>query len=208
MYLDIHTHQPTAEGVITPRSFGIHPWLLDQPHDAGTLHLLSLLEQWERQSLDEVAPFDVIGECGIDRCRPTPLEVQTTLFVRHIVLAQRLHKPLVVHCVHALDVLLHLRKQYPDGLWIFHGFTGSAQMAQQLLQHHIVPSFGVALTDPRRVKLRSALCSVGLGHFYLETDTSPIAIAEVYRAASEALDISLETLIESQLASCPFPIEN
>ena len=192
MIVDFHTHNAiTAENVLVPRSFGFHPW-----------HLQGLEQLGEPVDADDV---DLIGECGLDRCCATPWDLQQEAFIWHLQLAERLRKPVVVHCVRAYNELVDLRRQGRWEMpWVVHGFVGSPQLALLLQQWGIGVSFGAAITDPRRTKPRESLRTLGLGNFFLETDTSPVGIGAVYSAAAAILDCDtklLEDTINTQLTA-------
>ena len=115
VFIDIHTHRWPPEGpwsvccvpparlaeVLAARgggvgghprfSSGVHPW---QAADAGADGALALLEQWADDP--RVA---AIGECGLDKYAPAPLARQLEVLERQAWLAERVGKPLVVHCV-------------------------------------------------------------------------------------------------------------
>ena len=172
-YIDIHTHQPTAEGIITPRSFGIHPW----DADSSTLN--------DRQPFMEA---DIIGECGLDKVCKSDWQRQMELFEAQLRLAEELKKPVVVHCVRAFNEIVLLRKRFHATPWIVHGFTGSIPQEEDLIRHGIRVSFGASLIDPRREKVRATFRHLLEYHpeaLFLETDDSKAGIVSVYRAASE-----------------------
>lgn len=225
--LNFHTHRPQP-GETAARSTGLHPWHL-HPET-----LSDSLCQLERQL--RAGSFQLVGECGLDKCCATPFALQEEAFLRQLQMAERLEMPVVVHCVHAFNELIALREapllssptaneklpadchwQQP---WVVHGFTGSAQLAHQLLRAGIFVSFGAAILDSRRVKVREALLSLGednppeestisasrgknisltrkISHgacFLLETDNSPHSIQEIYTCAAALLHCPVEGL--------------
>ncbi|MBO4588597.1 MAG: TatD family hydrolase [Bacteroidales bacterium] len=193
--LDFHTHRPTAEGVITPRCFGIHPWVLaaraistsrTSVNDSGMLAAQDGL--WEGFML-AAEGAQMIGECGLDKCCDTPWERQMEVFVRQIEIAEQLGKPLVIHCVKAFNELMELRKTHKQTPWVVHGFTGSTELYNQLLKADIEVSFGAAILDKRREKVRETLSKADPDRIFLETDDSGADIREIYHAAAEILGI-------------------
>ena len=185
-FIDFHTHRKTAEGVITPRSFGIHPWRADE--DSAT-SLEAFKEAYGKQFEDA----EIIGECGLDKICECDWQTQLRLFEWQIRIAEELHKPMVIHCVRAFNKLLELRQVHRSKIWVVHGFTGSLPLAKQLYKAGIWVSYGAALLDPKREKVRN--CLQGNPYpFLLETDDSAAGIAAVYRAASEILGIDVEHL--------------
>lgn len=141
-YSDIHSHR-TADALrgdtvvcITPGeemlpggtySVGIHPWhTIDEPTASQLAHL-------HRQAADNRCV--AIGECGFDLLRGGPIERQQRIFLIHARIAQQLHKPLIIHCVHADHLLMAAIKAiHPTAPWIIHGFRGSQARAQALLR--------------------------------------------------------------------------
>ena len=65
-----------------------------------------------------------IGEVGLDKRNKAYWDLQISLFQQQIEIANALQKPLIIHCVQAIDVcLLYLKAaQVPV---IFHGFRKS-----------------------------------------------------------------------------------
>lgn len=181
MYIDFHTHRPVGVGVVTPRTYGIHPWDAEKaavpPVDDAVWRMV-----------------EVIGECGLDRVRGASMEKQMAVFEQQIAIAARLDKPLVIHCVRAYDLLLSLRKRWPTGRWVVHGFQGGVALVQQLAERQIGVSVGARILRPDSGKLRSAVVALGSGGFLLETDDSGVAIEDIYAATAAVLGVSLRQL--------------
>lgn len=203
-YIDIHTHTvipKTQENRISfynrivgqetlgdlshieMFSVGIHPWFIhsDKSND-------QLLEQlWEKAKQPEVW---MIGEAGLDKLHETPLERQLYLFEQQALLAEELHKPLIIHCVKAWSELLALRKKIrPLSPWLIHGFRGKRELAEQLLKENIYLSFGEQFQS-------AALQIAWPTHFFLETDESKLDIQEIYEKVAAALSVPTEMLME------------
>ncbi|MBR1793045.1 MAG: TatD family hydrolase [Bacteroidales bacterium] len=179
--IDFHTHRPIPPEVVAPHSFGIHPW------HAGEASLSSISAScWQAAEL--------IGECGLDCCKGPSLDIQTDCFERQIAIAERLEKPMVIHCVRAQDTLLRLRGRHMKTPWVMHGFAGGLAQARQLMQKGIGISVGPALLRPDKSKLREAVRSLGSGAFFLETDDTGADIFELYRVAAQLLDTPLADL--------------
>lgn len=185
-FIDFHTHRETAEGVVTPRSFGIHPWRADTV-EADTF------DAFRASCESRFAEAEIVGECGLDKVCAVPMDVQERVFRWQIDIAAGLRKPMVVHCVRAFNELMALRRQNGSGIWVVHGFTGSRQLARQLAQAGIWVSYGAALLDERRAKVHESL-SANDGPFLLETDDSPCGIEAVYRAAAEIRKTTVDEL--------------
>lgn len=203
-YVDIHTHTATPKIQENRVSFyniiigqevhadlseqeiysaGIHPWFI-RLDESGNQQLEQL---WEKAKQPEVW---MIGETGLDKLHEAPLERQLYLFEQQALLAEELHKPLIIHCVKAWNELLALRKKIrPLSPWLIHGFRGKKELAQQLLEVNIYLSFGEQFQP-------AALQIAWPSHLFLETDESKLDIQEIYEKAAAALSIPTEMLME------------
>lgn len=199
--LDIHTHRtaPQFEAVVstTPSGFnpvpmqyysvGIHPWDTIEEVSEGAWHLLDT---------DAVRPEIVaIGECGIDLLKGGPLYRQIQVFKRQIDLSERLKKPLVIHCVHAHDVIIGIKKDLkPRQNWLIHGFRGKPTIAGMLLDAGMWLSFGDRFNDASVM-----LCP--LDRMLAETDDAPVDIHEVITKLSNIRGEDLtKTIAENSAA--------
>lgn len=175
-FLNIHTHHPLHEGEATVRSYGLHPW--------------HLTEDWRAQlpQLEEsLAASDAfVGECGLDRLCSTPYALQLEAFGAQIEISERYGRPLVLHCVRALDDVLSMKRGTRQ-TWIFHGFRGKPQQLQQLLDHGFFVSFGYHYNE-------SSVNLCPANRFFLETDDAPQPIVPLYEAVARRRIISVEDL--------------
>lgn len=192
--VDIHTHHlPQVPGkaivnsypeAFTPQeggwySVGIHPWRISSAKQQLPAELVA-----HPQVL-------AIGEAGLDRLADTPIDIQTEVFEFQARIAAEADKPLVIHLVKAVDQLLKLKQALrPSNPWIIHGFRGKPALAEEFLRHGFYLSFGeryqadaLRITPPDRL--------------FLETDESPVPIAELYRRAAGVRGILPEQLGET-----------
>ena len=118
-------------------SVGIHPWSTERPI------CLSELKQLVRDARD--ARVVAIGEVGFDRLHGGSIDAQRRLFRFQARLAAQLAKPLIIHAVHANDILLEEAKALrpAPGMWIIHGFRGKPEAARQLLRAGFGLSYGL-----------------------------------------------------------------
>lgn len=205
-YINIHTHQVQPEGIIAVNnillqdyysvseerkelfSAGVHPWHVMQLKDR-THELLALLEQVARQP-----GLVAIGETGLDKAIEAPLELQKQFFGVQAHLAERLQKPMIIHCVKAFQELIAFRKEnHFAAPWVIHGFKGSKELARQLVDEGFYLSFGPSLMKDHKKTLES-LQSVNLSRIFLETDDEKVAIEEIYKNAARQLDVSVSLL--------------
>ena len=202
-YIDIHTHRasPITTDVTPYFSYGVHPWWLHReenvllPNEGDTPHNpmqdLKILE-----TLLQENRIAAIGETGIDRFHPDTLSLQLDVFEKHIQLSEQYQKPLIIHNVRATNEILRLHKQHqPIQKWIIHGFNGSEEEAQQLINRGIFLSVGESIWYQNR-KISKTIKSIPLENLFLETDTSELTIQEIYQKASERLNLPLGMLKE------------
>ena len=83
-----------------------------------------------------------IGECGLDYYRILNLEsriLQENVFRKHIMLAQEVHKPLMIHCRNAFNDLISIVRDSKfqilnsNSNGVVHFFTGTVDDARKLL---------------------------------------------------------------------------
>ncbi|MDD7468590.1 MAG: TatD family hydrolase [Porphyromonas sp.] len=204
--LDFHTHLHNIERyrgdstVIAVRSLmpdeetddrsdlytvGIHPMDEQRYADPEGLLLRRIDELGER--------FLGIGECGWDRRSSWSMEEQTALVRRHILLADQLCCPLILHVVGGWHLLLRERRAHPEGVWVVHGFRGKPALLRQLEEAHIE----VSLHPQYRWE------EVPRRPFFLESDESSIPLTEIYSRASGQLGVSVSSLAEAILRQFP-----
>ena len=176
-FIDFHTHHPSRQGELVIQqdvdSWGIHPWQADQsaPTEFPSDH-----------------PYLAIGECGLDKVCTTPFSLQMEVFLKHIQWSETLRKPLIIHCVKAIDEMLSLRRQSKATQpWILHGFRGKKQQMQSLLSHGFYISFGFHYNP-------QSLLSCPLESMLLETDDDPRPISLLYNQVAIELGISISNL--------------
>ncbi len=126
-----------------------------------------------------------IGETGLDffRTEPALQERQKYSFRRHIDLAKRVDKALVIHDRDAhravLDVLI---EEGAPAKTIFHCYSGDAEMARECIEKGYILSFAGTLTFKNAPALREAVKLVPIDQLLVETD-SPFLAPMPYRGA-------------------------
>lgn len=174
-YTDIHTHHP-REGVLSPLTIGVHPWKAER--------LLSL---------PDFAVAEIIGETGIDRACEVNIEAQAQLFEQHLMAAERLGKPIVLHVVKAFEEVMNILANYNIESVVFHGFIGSLEQATRAIERGYYLSFGErSLRSPKTCKVVE---QIPLERLFIETDdNTEICIEELYKRVAAMRDISIEEL--------------
>jgi len=118
-----------------------------------------------------------VGETGLDYYwdRTTPADQQEH-FRRHIDMAKRVGKPLMIHDREAHDdVLRILREEGPPERVVFHAFSGDVAMAQACVHAGYVLSFAGVVTFTNAPRVREAAASVNADQILVETDAPFLA---------------------------------
>ena len=119
-----------------------------------------------------------IGETGLDffRTEPALQERQKYSFRRHIDLAKRVDKALVIHDRDAHRAVLDLlTEEGAPEKTIFHCYSGDAEMARECIEKGYILSFAGTLTFKNAPALREAVKLVPLDQLLVETDSPFLA---------------------------------
>jgi len=166
------------------------------------------------QALAEGQRVAGIGETGLDRhWDDTPFPVQEDYFVRHLDLARRSHRPMVIHCREAeADMLRVLRSEFDHHgpiRGVMHSFVGDAAMAEACRAMGLYLSFAGMLTYKNAAALRETAARQPLDRLLVETDSpylspvplrgkrnEPAHVAHTASCLAELLGIAPERLAE------------
>ena len=177
--------QAAAEHDALVAGVALHPNEAPRQAEAGTLEAaLAEIEQLATTH-DKVR---AIGETGLDTFRTGDdgRAVQEESFRRHIDLAKRLDKTLVIHDRDAHDDVLRVLDEegVPDR-WVMHCFSGDADFARQCLDRGAHLSFAGTVTFKNAQPLRDALAVTPLDRVLVETD-APYLTPTPYRGRPNA----------------------
>jgi TatD DNase family protein len=154
----------------------VHPWYIEEK--ALEKHLA------EVEALSAGDQIIAIGETGLDKLTKAPIELQKLIFARHLDIAARSRKPVIVHCVKAHNELkAAYNAQKADIPLIIHGFNSNLTIAEQMLNSGFCLSFGVALFMPNS-NASSVITKIPEDRLFLETDDSEWSIFDIYRKAA------------------------
>jgi TatD DNase family protein len=173
-------------------SYGMHPWFI-QPETW----------QYRLEELENVVNEKrciAIGECGLDKLSKVSFALQLEVFNEQIRIANRVNKPLIIHCVKAFNELINCLTHGDNKVpVIIHGFNNNENIARVMVNEGFYFSFGKALLGYDSNAAR-AIKNVGRKNFFLETDDADISIKYIYKKASELLGID-EEIVQQQLQS-------
>ena len=142
-------------------SAGFHPHEAKKALPGFATRLAQLLQQPKVQA---------VGEIGLDYHYDfSPREVQLRVFEEQLALAKELNLPVIVHDREAhADTLALLKKYRPAG--VVHCYSGSAEMAKQLLRFGFYIGFTGVVTFKNARKVLDAARAVPIDRLLIETD--------------------------------------
>ena len=122
-----------------------------------------------------------IGEIGLDYYYETiPRDIQQRAFRLQMDLARELKLPVIVHERNAHDDGMRIVKEYKDVTGVFHCYSGSAEMARQLVDMGWYIGFTGVLTFKNARKAVETAERIPLERIVLETDC-PFMAPEPFR---------------------------
>ena len=152
---------------------GSHPDVADEVNEA-------VLEQY-RKLCKENEKVKAIGEIGLDyHYEDIPREIQKKAFRAQMALAQELDLPVIVHERDAHEDGMTIVKEFPQVKGVFHCYSGSVEMARQLMELGWYIGFTGVLTFKNARKAVEVAVSIPLERIVLETDC-PYMAPEPFR---------------------------
>jgi len=180
---------PQKKNLIIPGkyySMGLHPWLIPE---SGVGKILQDIEAAAR--LEEIV---AIGGCGLDKLSSVPMDLQQFVFEKHVEIAEKVGKPLIIHCVGSFNELVQIKNHSGSIVeWIIHGFNSDLHVADMLIRHEMYFSFGKSLLNPKS-NASQVLPQLEDELYLLETGDSNMAIGEIYEHASRLVGMDPDLL--------------
>ena len=153
-------------------SVGSHPDSADEVNE-------EVIEEYRKLCSHE--KVKAIGEIGLDYYyEDIPREIQKKAFRMQMALANELDMPVIIHEREAHDDGMRIVKEFPKVKGVFHCYSGSAEMARQLVNMGWYIGFTGVLTFKNARKAVETAASVPLERIVLETDC-PFMAPEPYR---------------------------
>ena len=144
-------------------SVGTHPDSADEVDE-------TVLEEY-RMLCNQNDKVVAIGEIGLDYYYETiPREIQQRAFRLQLELARELDMPVIVHERNAHDDGMRIVKEFKGVSGVFHCYSGSAEMARQLVDMGWYIGFTGVLTFKNARKAVETAASIPLERIVLETD--------------------------------------
>lgn len=129
------------------------------------------------RSMAQAPKTVAIGEIGLDYYweENPPREHQRQVFRDQMALAQELNLPVIVHDREAHADSLTIVKEFPQVRGVFHCFSGSAEMAEELVKLGWMISFTGVLTYKNARRAVEAAQAVSIDRLMIETDSPYMA---------------------------------
>ena len=152
---------------------GSHPDVADEVNEA-------VIEEY--RTLCKLNPkVKAIGEIGLDyHYEDIPREIQLKAFRMQMELARELNLPVIVHERDAHEDGMAVIREFPEVKGVFHCYSGSAEMARQLVNLGWYIGFTGVLTFKNARKAVEVASSIPLDRIVLETDC-PYMAPEPFR---------------------------
>ncbi len=152
---------------------GSHPDAADEVND----QVLAQYEALCRQN----PKIRAIGEIGLDyHYEDIPRQVQQQAFRAQMALARDLNLPVIVHEREAHGDGMAIVKEFPQVRGVFHCYSGSAEMARQLVELGWYIGFTGVVTFKNPRKALETAAAIPLERIVLETDC-PYMAPEPFR---------------------------
>lgn len=161
----------SAEAVAMSRAYdqiyaavGIHP----EDAASATPEGMAQIRKWLQDEPKVVA----IGEVGLDYHWPEPSrEIQQAVFIEQVKMAVELDVPIDIHDREAHGDVMDILRQYGKGLrGVFHCYSGSLEMAQELIKMGFYIGFTGTMVFPKSKKLKRIAAELPLDRILIETD--------------------------------------
>ena len=159
MYCTVGIHPTDGQGYADP--------------DAALAELESLLGTPESRRKEKIV---ALGEIGLDyHYDDTDKARQAYLFEEQLKMAARHGLPVVIHDREAHGDCFDAVCRYPEVQGIFHSYSGSAEMARDLVRRGWYISFSGVVTFKNAPRVREAVEAVPLDRLLIETDAPYLA---------------------------------
>ena len=151
---------------------GNHP---DSAHELSPEHQDAILGAYKKL-VRENNRIRAIGEVGLDYHYETvPREMQQHAFRVQMALARELNLPVIVHEREAHEDGLKIIDEFPEVKGVFHCYSGSVEMALELVSRGWFIGFTGILTFKNAALQQEVARSVPLDHIVIETDSPYLA---------------------------------
>lgn len=204
-------HKPLYYGL------GIHPHFLVGVQNKDLQLLESLLQNRDEKCV-------AVGEIGLDKYSATELLVQEAIFIKQLQLAELFNLPIILHVVKLQSRVLQILKsqKFTQG-GVYHGFSGSYEIAMEFIKLGFKLGIGGVITYPNATKTQQTVSRLPIESILLETDApdmpvylqqeeqnSPLNIVAIFECIAQ-LRIESKNCLAAQIiknTECLFSLNN
>ena len=154
---------------------GIHPEDVEKESDISEEieKLSSLIDTEEKRRASKIV---AIGEIGLDyHYEGFDKELQQKYFDRQMELATELDMPVIIHDRDAHGDCFETVLRYPNVRGVFHSYSGSVEMAKELVRRGWYISFSGVVTFKNASRIKDVAASIPLERLLIETDCPYLA---------------------------------
>lgn len=142
---------------------GVHPEEIDDVSDTDLDEILKLVNH---------PKCVAVGEIGLDYYwNKSNKNTQIRMFHLQMEWADEYHKPVIIHDREAHEDSLNVIKQYPNVKGVFHCYSGSVEMAKELISRGWYLGFDGPITYKNNKKQIDVLNYCPLDRILIETDS-------------------------------------
>jgi TatD DNase family protein len=116
-----------------------------------------------------------IGEIGLDYHWDTPHDLQKEVFEAQLIMARELGLPVIIHNRDAHGDTFEMLSKYPDVVGVMHSYSGSAEMARELVRRGWYISFSGVVTFKNAERVRGVAATIPSDRLLAETDCPYLA---------------------------------
>jgi TatD DNase family protein len=157
-------------------AIGIHPEDVQMPDidlDTELSSLSSLLKNAEERKKNKIV---ALGEIGLDyHWQPVNKPLQQRCFDAQMELAKETGLPVIIHDREAHGDCFETVLRYPNVRGVFHSYSGSPEMALELVKRGWFISFSGVLTFKNARKTVESAAAIPLDRILIETDAPYLA---------------------------------
>jgi TatD DNase family protein len=176
-------------------SYGLHPW-----------YVAERSPDWLDRLTQVLKAGSGVGEIGLDHGLETfDAQVQALVFEQQLDLADRLGRPVSVHCrkaFGALSDIMRRRGPLKHG-GVLHSYSGAADLVPFFVERGFHISFSGSIANPRNRRGRASLAAVPGERLLIETDCPAINPAGAATAVNEPANLAIVLKAVAEVRGAP-----
>ncbi|WP_028864240.1 TatD family hydrolase [Psychromonas aquimarina] len=162
---------------------GIHPRFINCFKESDFQYLEKLLQTNSKQCV-------ALGEIGLDKFADADMQLQEQVFIRQVLLAQKMQLPIILHVVKKQGRVLEILKEqkFTQG-GVYHAFSGSFETACAFIALGFKIGVGGVISYPNSTKTNETITQLPLESLVLETDAPDMPLYQQVQVNNSPLNI-------------------